>query len=51
MRPGNMYAFGRRVTPNRNLGYWAAAVLGCVLPEIFHRLLSDEDFRQSTKEP
>ena len=31
-------------------GYWAAAVLGCVLPEIFHRLLSDEDFRQSTKE-
>lgn len=41
---GNMYAWGRTVAPGRNLGYWLAALLGCVLPEVFHRMLSDSDF-------
>lgn len=41
---GNMYAWGRTVAPGRNLGFWSAALLGCVVPEIFHRMLSNSDF-------
>jgi|EP01047_Picozoa_sp_COSAG01_P066492 MFS family permease len=42
---GHLYAFGRRAFQTRagharvNLGFWAAALLGCVVPEIFHRRL------------
>eukprot|EP01052_Picozoa_sp_SAG31_P009995 SAG31_NODE_535_length_14348_cov_11.339603_18_plen_75_part_00 len=38
---GNLYAYGRRVAPGRNFGFWAAAALGCVIPEICHRMLTD----------
>jgi DHA1 family tetracycline resistance protein-like MFS transporter len=48
---GNMYAWGRTATPGRNLGYWAAALLGCVLPEVFHRMLSNADFEEEVKKP
>ena len=42
---GNLYAFGRRTivtssgAPRCNLGFFAAALLGCVLPEFFHQRL------------
>ena len=45
---GNMYAWGRTVVPGRNLGYWSAAVLGCAMPEILHRMLSDSDFEMAS---
>ena len=44
---GNMYAWGRTVAPGRNLGFWTAALLGTVLPEICHRMLTDQDFESS----
>ena len=40
---GQLYAWGRRVMPGKNLGFWAASILGCILPEIFHRLLKTSD--------
>jgi hypothetical protein len=45
-----MYAWGRTVMPGRNLGFWTAALLGCVMPEICHRMLSDQDFRPHKKQ-
>lgn len=43
---GNLYAWGRTAftnvctgRPRFNLGFFAAAVLGCAVPEVFHQLL------------
>jgi hypothetical protein len=43
---GQLYAWGRSFPiagVTRNLGFWAAVVLGCVLPELFHRMLGAQD--------
>ena len=42
---GNLYAWGRKAftsatgRPRYNVGFFAAAFLGCVVPEVFHQLL------------
>ena len=40
---GQLYALGRTAYPGRNLGFWAAALLGCAIPEALHQLLGPED--------
>eukprot|EP01043_Picozoa_sp_COSAG02_P060911 COSAG02_NODE_8063_length_2726_cov_2.042254_1_plen_392_part_00 len=37
---GYIYAFGRKLYPAVNLGYFAAAVVGCLIPELIHRTLT-----------
>ena len=53
---GNLYAWGRTVfvnaqnQPRYNLGFFAAAVLGCIVPEIFHQMLRGAKDRPAQRE-
>ena len=42
--------FERILVMTGNLGFWGAAILGCVIPEMLHRMLSKEDVEGKPKE-
>ena len=48
---GYIYAAGRqtRMGSRVNLGYFAAAIVGCLLPELVHRTLTEQEMQFTTK--
>ena len=48
---GYIYAAGRqtRMGSRVNLGYFAAAIVGCLLPELVHRTLTEQEMQFTAK--
>ena len=44
---GFIYAWGRKINPNINLGFFAAAVVGCLLPEMVHQTITKKEMEEA----
>jgi hypothetical protein len=47
---GYIYAYGRKFYPSVNLGYFAAAIVGCLLPELIHMTLTRDELALAARQ-